>query len=92
MDKATRAAMADWRNSPLFDGADRLVLELAESLTADNRVDDALYAALEQQFSRPQVVRLTLTVALAGMVNRVHAMFQTEVDAATQARLAREEG
>lgn len=84
--------MADWRNSALFDPADRLVLEMAESLTAHNRVDDALYAALEQQFTRPQVVRLTMTVALAGMVNRVHATFQTQVDAATQVRLARDEG
>jgi alkylhydroperoxidase family enzyme len=72
--------MADWRNSPLFDAQDRLVLELAESLTRDNRVDDALYAALEQQFPTHLLVRLTMTIALTGMVNRVHAMFRTDVD------------
>ena len=89
MDQDTLAAMADWRNSDLFDAEDRLVLEFAEALTMNNRVDDALYAELERHFERPALVRLAMTVALAGMVNRIHATFHTEVDAATQARLNR---
>jgi hypothetical protein len=36
--------MSDWRDSEMFDASDRLVLELAESLTLDNRVEDSLYA------------------------------------------------
>jgi alkylhydroperoxidase family enzyme len=60
--------------------ADRLVLELAESLTLDNRVDDARYARLEQTFERRVLVRLTMTIAMAGMVNRVHVTFKTALD------------
>jgi alkylhydroperoxidase family enzyme len=72
--------MHDWRSSLLFDEQDRLVLELAESLSVDHQVDDSLYGRLEEQFDRPVLVRLAMTVALAGMVNRIHATFQTEVD------------
>lgn len=89
MDPDTIADLADWRNSERFDAEDRLVLEFAEALTMHNRVDDALYAELERHFERPALVRLAMTVALAGMVNRIHATFRTEVDAATQARLGR---
>lgn len=89
MSTETQAAMADWRSSALFDDRDRLVLELAESLTQSNRVDDRLYAELEGHFSRAELVRLTMTIGLAGMVNRVHGMFDTEVDVATLAQLAR---
>lgn len=81
MDESIQAAMADWRTSALFDSEDRLVLELAESLAQHNRVDDELYSALEQAFPTEVLMRLTMTVALAGMVNRVHAMFHTNVDA-----------
>lgn len=78
--------MADWRSSERFDAGDRLVLEFAETLTLHNRVDDELYARLEAYFERKQLVRLAMTIALAGMVNRIHATFDTEVDAATLAR------
>lgn len=78
--------MADWRDQERFDAADRLVLEFTETLTLHNRVDDDLYARLEGHFERRQLVRLAMTIALAGMVNRIHATFDTEVDAATLAR------
>lgn len=78
--------MNHWRDSERFDEADRLVLEFTETLTLHNRVDDDLYARLEQHFERRQLVRLAMTIALAGMVNRIHATFDTEVDEATLAR------
>ena len=89
MSQDTITAIADWPSSDLFDTGDRLVLEFAEALTRHNRVDDALYASLENHFDRPQLVRLAMTIALAGMVNRIHATFHTDVDAATTARLNR---
>lgn len=76
-------ALADWRDSECFDEGDRLVLEFTEALTVHNRVDDDLYARLEEHFERSKLVRLAMTVSLAGMVNRVHATFDTEVDSTT---------
>jgi 4-carboxymuconolactone decarboxylase len=76
------AAMAD-PESPLFDETDRLVLRYSDALTRTNRVDDELYAALAKRFPKRELVELCMTVALAALVNRVHATFRTDLDAAT---------
>ena len=81
------AAMADWETTLLFDDTDRLVLRYAEVLTRENRVDDALYAELEARFPREELLELCMTVALAALVNRVHATFRTDVDKDTRARV-----
>ena len=81
------AAMADAKTSPLFDDTDRLVLHYAEVLPRENRVDDALYAALEARFPREELLELCMTVALAAFVNRVHATFRTDVDEDTRAQV-----
>jgi alkylhydroperoxidase family enzyme len=74
------ASMAHPDECASFDETDRLVLRYAEVLTRDNRVDDALYAALEARFSREQLVELCATVGLSAIVNRFHATFRTDVD------------
>lgn len=66
-----------------FDDSDRLVLRYATVLTRENRVDDALYAELERQFSREALLELCATVGLSAIVNRFHATFRTDVDDAT---------
>lgn len=81
------AAMADWDTAPVFDETDRLVLRYAEVLTRENRVDDALYAELEARFPREELLELCMTVALAALVNRVHATFRTDVDDSTRAQI-----
>ena len=81
------AAMADWATGPLFDDTDRLVLRYAEVLTRENRVSDALYAELEVQFRRDELLELCMTVGLAALVNRVHATFHTDVDDSTRAQV-----
>ena len=78
-------SMADAENSPLFDATDRLVLRYAEVLTRENRVSDDLYAALAARFPREELVELCFAVGLAALINRVHATFQTDVDAKTRA-------
>jgi len=82
------AAMADWETASVFDDTDRLVLRYAEMLTRENRVNDALYAELEVRFPREELMELCMTVALAALVNRVHATFRTDVDDSTLAQVA----
>src|SRR5688500_11714961 len=81
------AAMADWDTVPVFDDTDRMVLRYAEVLTKEIRVKDALYADLEVRFPREELLELCMTVALAALVNRVHATFHTDVDDSTRAQV-----
>jgi alkylhydroperoxidase family enzyme len=79
------AAMADAKDSPLFDETDRLVLEYSEVLTKTNRVSKELYNRLAARFPREELVELCFTVALSNLVNRVHSTFSTDLDEATRA-------
>lgn len=84
LSKSEMAKMDDAAHCATFDATDRLVLRYAEVLTRENRVDDALYAELAACFTTEQLVDLALTVSLAAFVNRMHATFRTDLDAATQ--------
>ena len=70
-----------------FDATDRLVLRYSETLTRDNRVDDALYAEFAKRFTPDEQVDLCLTVGLSAMVNRMHATFRTDLDESTFAQV-----
>ena len=59
------AAVANWRDSPLFSDAERVALEYAERMTITGQnVDDALFARLKQHYSESQIVELTAAIAL----------------------------
>ncbi len=60
------------------------MLSFTDSLARDNAVSDEVYARLSEFFDSAQILKLSFAVSLAGMVNRVHATFRTDVDAATQ--------
>ena len=64
------------------------MLGFTDSLTQNNVVPDTVYSELKDHFGEPEIVKLTFTVSLAGMVNRVHAAFKTDVDEATVAAAA----
>lgn len=66
------AAVAQWRQSPLFTPDEQAALDWAEALT-ERRVDclDALHAALGRHFSRAGVAELTMMVAVINAWNRV---------------------
>jgi alkylhydroperoxidase family enzyme len=81
------AGMADPDSVPSFDATDRLVMRYAETSTREIRIPDELYRALAARFPREELFELGLTVALAAMVNRVHATFQTDLDAETRAQV-----
>lgn len=69
-----------WRELPLGDD-ERLVIEYAEQVTRDaNRVDDQLFARLRARFSEPQVVELTVRIALCGFFNRLNQALRIDVE------------
>ena len=81
------ASMAEPDTCASFDETDRLVLRYADVLTRENRVDDTLYAELEKQFPKIELLELSFTVGLSNLVNRVHATFRTDLDDSTRAQV-----
>jgi len=56
--------LAEWESSSLFDGVDRLVLELADAMTITGReVTDELFARVRERFDDDAIVELTEIVA-----------------------------
>ena len=76
--------MPEAQTSQLFDDKDKLVIRYAEVLTRTCKVSDQLYQQLQASFTREELVELCFLVGLAALVNRVHATFATDVDAATR--------
>ena len=64
-------ALATWRDSPLFDERECLVLEYAEAMTRTPvEVSDELFARLQDHFDERQLVELTMSVALENLYTR----------------------
>jgi alkylhydroperoxidase family enzyme len=62
---AKLADLGDWRQSRAFSDLEKVALEYAERITyTDQKVDDALFRRLKEQFSEPQIVELTAAIAL----------------------------
>ena len=58
------ADVLNWRESKVFNKAERVALEYAECVTyTDRQVDDALFAELRKHFNEPQIVELTAAIA-----------------------------
>ena len=76
-------AIRNWSNSNLFSSGDQAVLAFTDALARDNRVSDEIYAALGEFLSEEEIMKLCITVSFAGLVNRVHATFLTDVDSST---------
>jgi AhpD family alkylhydroperoxidase len=79
-------ALPAWRESDLFDGADRAVLELADQMTQTIRIEDTLFDVLRQYFSERDVVELCVTIAGYNMVSRVLIALAVDHDAPEAAR------
>jgi alkylhydroperoxidase family enzyme len=67
----------------VYDAAQAAIIRYAQKSTRLEPIDDTTYGALEAHFSTQQIMDICLTVGLSNMVNRFHATFQTDVDAAT---------
>ena len=71
----------------VYDAPQAAIIRYAQKSTRLAPIDDAIYSALAEYFSVPQIMDLCLTVGLSNMVNRFHATFLTDVDAATLAEV-----
>lgn len=71
----------------IYDAPQAAIIRYAQKSTRLEPIDDATYGALAAHFTVPQIMDICLTVGLSNMVNRFHATFQTDVDAATIAEV-----
>jgi alkylhydroperoxidase family enzyme len=69
--EAECAALADWRSSALFDARERAALALADAMTRDIEVPDAVFETLRPHFDERQIVELCVLVGTYNMHTRV---------------------
>ena len=68
------SALANWRNSKLFDDRECLVLEFAEAVTkADQMVSDQLMVRLKECFDDDSLVELTGLIAFQNMSSKFNS-------------------
>lgn len=69
-----------WRESALFEPAERAALAWAEALTqiGESHAPDALYENLKAYFSEAQIVDLSLIVAIMNAWNRLGVGFRMQ--------------
>ena len=76
-----------WSDSPHFDAQERLVIAYAEQVTHNpQRVPDTLFAQLQATFSHPQIVELTVRIALCNFFNRFNDVLQLDLEPGIEAR------
>jgi AhpD family alkylhydroperoxidase len=63
-------ALPRWRQSSVFDAAERAVLAYAESMTREIHVPDAVFEAVALHFQPRETVELTATIAGYNLVSR----------------------
>jgi alkylhydroperoxidase family enzyme len=66
-----------------YDELERAIVEYAQRSSKLEPITDELFARLEAHLDRKQLIELCFTVGLSNLINRFHATFLTDVDAAT---------
>jgi AhpD family alkylhydroperoxidase len=70
-----------WRESELFDPAEKAVLCYAEQMNIrKGRVDDSLFEELEKHFDRTQIVELTVRIGMCEFFNRFNEALQLDIE------------
>jgi len=64
-------ALANWRESRLFDDKQRALLAYVDAMTRDIDVPDALFAEVRKHYGERQVVELTMLIGAYNMLSRV---------------------
>ena len=69
-----------WREAPFYSARERAALEWTEALTVvhEDRVPDAAFAAVREQFSEEEVVSLSLAVVAINGWNRLCIGFRKQ--------------
>lgn len=83
-------ALAHWQDSPLFDAAERAVLQLADEVTGGPAASDATVAQLKAcGFDDESVVELVLTASFYVCVSRFLQSMNVELEPGYEEHLAR---
>ena len=78
-----------WREGQLFDPVERAILLFAEQMnTRKGRIDDSVFAELEQTFSRAQIVELTVRVGMCEFYNRFNEALQLDIESVAESLYA----
>ncbi len=67
------ALLGAWHEAPCYSDRERAALDWTDHLTlvADKRAPDAVYAALDAQFSKEEQVKLTMMIVNINGWNRI---------------------
>jgi len=71
-----------------YSSVEAAIIRYAQKSTRLEPIDDATYGNLARHFSKEQIIDICMTVGMSNLINRFHATFQTDVDAATLAEVA----
>jgi hypothetical protein len=66
-----------------YDELERAIVEYAQRSTKLEPITDELFGRLSAHLDQRQLIELCFTVGLSNLINRFHATFLTDVDAAT---------
>jgi alkylhydroperoxidase family enzyme len=78
-------ALPNYRTSPVFSEAEKLVLEYADAMTQTPvEVSEALFAKLRATFAEAQLVELTATIAWENFRARFDHAFGVEAEGFSQ--------
>ena len=64
----------------VYTPAERAIVSYARKSTLEVVIDDETYGALEEHYTRAQIMEIWALVATANAINRFHATFHTDVD------------
>ena len=82
-----RHLTADELPAGVYDETEAAIVRYAQKSTRLEPIDPTTYGALSKHFTPQQIIDICMTVGLSNLVNRFHATFQTDLDAATVAEV-----
>jgi len=71
-------AIADWRQTDLFDAGERAVLTYTDAITDEIKVSDEVFAGVRALFDDRQMVEITGTIAAYSLVSRFLVALEIE--------------